>query len=41
MLEISEVMQNLSHHKFVVENDADERTPCYDSHQSCVGLTNS
>ena len=41
MLEISEVMQNLSHHKFVVENDADERAPCNDSHQSCVGLTNS
>ena len=41
MLEISEVMQNLSHHEFVVKNDADECTPGYYSHQSSVGLTNS
>ena len=41
MLEISKMMQNLSHHEFVVKNDADECTPGYYSHQSSVGLANS
>ena len=41
MLEIGEMMQNLSHNEFVVKNDAYERTPGYYSHQSCVGLSNS
>ena len=41
MLEIGEVMQDLSHNEFVVKNDAYKCTPGYYSHQSCVGLANS